>query len=148
MKYPVEYEIVYQEVVAKLKKQLDECGSYSKLAAHLGGGVSKSYLHQILAKGYRPVGGKHAAFLGIPHVELVPTVICPKCNQVQVGNKCGCTNPKYPKVEKKPVRKRIRIDIEANTDKRTVQAIRDMPIKQRTAILKAAVAIQSVDPNV
>ena len=150
MKYPVEYEIAYKEAFQRLENLYKELKTYRAVAKTLDRNISHTYIYMVLKDGYRPRKGKLIKALGLPEVELVPMVICPHCKEPQVGNKCGCQAKPYPRLAKpkrEDYRQRIRIDIEASTDKRTVQAIRDMNIEQRTAILKAAVAIQSVPPK-
>jgi len=117
MKYPKRYEEAYQELVKDLKERYDQLGSYKKLAADIGKGISSSYLHQILHYGYRPTGGKNAEKLGLPKLMLVPRLVLSRKPRKQ--------------------QKRVRIDI-ADISPEHIKKIRSMSTMDRTLALFAA----------
>ncbi len=144
MKYPYEYEKAYQETIEMLKLLYKDLGSYQAVAEVFD--LNKNYIYRILKFGYKPTRGKAVKALGLPSIELIPMAVCPKCNQAQFGNECGCTGAKV-KIKKprhEDYRKRIRIDIDPKTDAKTIKAIRAMPIDVRTNVLKFIAAIRSV----
>jgi hypothetical protein len=151
MKYPVEYEIAYCKAFQHLEDLYSKLGTYRAVAETLKGNISHTYIHMVLKDGYRPRKGKLIKALGLPEVNLVPMVICPHCKEPQVGNKCGCQAKPYPRLAKPKrddYRRRIRIDIAPDTDKRTVKAIRDLPIEVRTNILKGAAVFASIPDEI
>ncbi len=117
MEFPKRYEDKYQELVSYLQGVYEAVGSYKKLAEFMDNGVSPSYYHQILHYGYRPTGGKNADKLGLPKIKLVPRIVLDR--------------------PKRKYTKRVRIDIDPNTDAVTIGLIRDMDIETRTAALRA-----------
>lgn len=146
MNYPYEYEKAYQDAVVMLKKLYSDLGSYRAVAEVFD--LNKNYIYRILKQGFKPTTGKLMEALALPTIELIPMAVCSKCNQPQFGNECGCTGakPKIVKRRREDYRKRIRIDINPTTDKRTVKAIRALPVELRTNLLKWGAVTRSI-PN-
>lgn len=146
MLLPADYQKMYNKAISRLIDLYDKLGTYQAVADELGHNLSKSYVHQVIAKGYRPTSGKLVRALGLPEIEYVPMILCPDCGEPQIGDKCGCKNKTIPKMKKsrrKDYRKRIRIDIDPDINPVILEKIRNMDIEERTAALRAFALTQN-----